>query len=370
MRRPHTDLTRYALRYSVGGRTCYVLTMTVRELGRRTTTEALSTDREGGLEGFARDLKAAHVQDLRKAVGQGGTLLGSLLVELPHEAVCEVPASRARKGEPARPVTIVIPADCALRLLDGQHRLAALQEAGQLDTALPVVAVHALDPKARRDLHLRANLGRPLQRRQLVDLLPASTTPLPRQLQARSSAVALLGELARRPESPFRGLVRLASTADARAIVAPRSLEAVLRRSLEVPSGCLFALRNLATGTDDTGAMLRVLLAFWNAVAAAFPQAWQAGPAESRLLSPPALSALGRCMDASMGAVAPTDPALEAHARRVVEAVRPLCRWTSGRWDVLGGLSWDDLGADRRHGEALGLAFIDAYRRSHRLKGR
>ncbi|GAB5550241.1 MAG: hypothetical protein SangKO_100010 [Sandaracinaceae bacterium] len=362
-------ITRYALRYGAEGDWYYLLTLAVGELDQLVAREPLSTDSEGSVEGFARGVKASYVRDLTNAVREGSTMLGALLVELPAEAVCEVPARRVRKGEPAQPVTIVIPEGGRVRLLDGQHRLAALVEAGQVGASLPVVAVHALAPEARRDLHLRSNLRRPLQSRQLADLLPASTTPLPRVLQARRSAVELVGELARRPASPFCGLVRLSSTDDARAVVSPRTLESVLRRSLDVPSGCLFALRNLATGVDDTGAMVRLTFAFWNAVAAVFPHAWNASPAESRILSTPGLSALGRLMDASMGTVSPADPSLEAFARRTVESIRPLCRWTSGRWDVLGGLSWDDLGTDRRHGEALGVALVDAFRhspRSHR----
>lgn len=361
-------ISRYALRYGAEGGWYYLLTLVVEELDRLVAPEPLSTDGDGRIEGFARGVKASHVRDLTRAVREGSTLLGALLVELPSEVVCEVPARRVRQGEPAQPVTLVIPEGGRIRLLDGQHRLAALVEAGQMDTSLPVVAVHTLEPEARRDLHLRSNLHRALQSRQLADLLPSSSTSLPRGLQARRSAVEVVGELARRPESPFHGLIRLASTADARATVPPRTLEAVFRRSLDVPTGCLFALRNVATGMDDVGAMVRVALAFWTAVAAAFPYAWNASPAESRILTTPGLSALGRLMDASMGTVSPTDPNLAAVARHAVESVGPQCRWTAGRWDIMGGLPWDALGTDRRHGEALGAALVNVFRHSPRLQ--
>ena len=360
--RPAPSFQRYALRYEGGGTRRYVLTLTAGELDRLAVAVPLDATDDGDLAGFARPTRRAHVRALAAAADD---LLGSVLVELPPD-VEERSQGYVRKGEPARPVTLTVPATAQLVLLDGHHRVQALVLAGRFDTPLPVVAVRAQTAASRRDLHLRANLARPPRAAELVDLVPDATTPLPPALQARQTAAALLGRLARLPESPFHGRIRLASTANSLGAVSRAAVERALRRSLDVPSGSLFALRNLATDNDDLGAMTVVVVAFWRAVAEAFPDAWATPPAQSQITSPPALAALFRLMDASMSALPPSSPDLPRHAAWAVEAVRPLCRWTGGRWEALGGVAWDALGSDPDHADVLGNAFADAYRRSLR----
>ena len=117
----------------------------------------------------------------------------------------------------------------------------------------------------------------------------------------------------------------------------------VLQESLATPAGCLFAYRNLATGELDFVGARRVLLLYWNAVKQTFPAAWGIPPSRSRLMHSVGLRAMGRLMNRVMSTVDVGRSTAATAVRRDLERIRPLCRWTSGSWEDLDGMRWNEL---------------------------
>ncbi len=169
--------------------------------------------------------------------------------------------------------------------------------------------------------------------------------------------------LNREPDSPFFGLVKRASSdVDDRrqSVVTDTSLVEALKESLESPSGVLFPYRNMATGTTDTDGIRHILMMYWNAVRDLFPDAWGQPPTKSKLMGGVGIRAMSRLMDRVMVHIDVTSSTAEAHTRRELSRIAPLCHWTSGTWDEL-GLPWDELQNVSKHISALSNYLARAY---------
>jgi hypothetical protein len=127
------------------------------------------------------------------------------------------------------------------------------------------------------------------------------------------------------------------------------------------PKGCLFTYKNSATGTVDVSGMRDVLLLFWNAVSAQFPDAWGLPPTRSRLMHGAGIRAMGRVMDHVMRSVAPDSREAASVVARELRILRPVCHWTGGAWTILDGVRWNEIQNVPSHVRALGDALVRAY---------
>ena len=143
-----------------------------------------------------------------------------------------------------------------------------------------------------RDQFLRINNARPLPRGLVTELLPTISSPLPPRLALRRTPSALCDLLNADEHSPFQGLID--GVTDRRvelrrqAVVTDTSIVKMLEESLTSPSGCLFPFRNMTSGETDFAGAAQVLLIYWGAVQATFPDAWGKSPAQSDFCAAPA----------------------------------------------------------------------------------
>jgi DGQHR domain-containing protein len=268
--------------------------------------------------------------------------------------ILEIPVPR--NGEP-RPAWIV----------DGQQRALAISKSRRRDLPVPVNAFVADEVEMQRDQFLRVNNTRPLPRGLITELLPEVSSPLPANLEARKIPSAVCELLNRDASSPFFELIRRASSpveARKRALISDASVIKPIQESISSPSGCLFPYRNLATGETDFSGILKVLLVYWTAVKQTFPDAWGKPPNRSRLMHGAGLRAMGRLMDRIMSSVDPRSPQAVCQVEQELRFIAPVCRWTSGRWEELGDLPWDELQNVPRHIRVLSSFLIRAYVRN------
>ncbi len=135
----------------------------------------------------------------------------------------------------------------------------------------------------------------------------------------------------------------------------------MIEESLTSPAGCLFPYRNIATGETDFDGICKVLVTYWTAVSRVFPQAWGKPPASSRLMHGAGIRAVGRIMDRVMpGIRLQQDNAVDLAAAEI-RRIAPLCRWTEGKWEDLGGVSWNEIQNVPRHIRLLSNVLIRAY---------
>lgn len=230
-------------------------------------------------------------------------------------------------------------------IVDGQQRAIALSRSKRKDLPVPVNAFIADGIDLQRDQFLRVNNTKPLPRGLVTELLPEVAIEISPRLSATKIPSELTKLLNNDPQSPFKGLIRRASTPSdqrRRATIADTSIVKMLQESITSSSGCLFPYRNIATGETDMAGIWQVLITYWTAVRDTFPDAWGEPPQRSRLMHGVGIRSMGRLMDKIMATIDPSTKKATQLVRSELSLVAPFCRWTEGDWEGL-GVKWNGL---------------------------
>ncbi len=73
------------------------------------------------------------------------------------------------------------------------------------------------------------------------------------------------------------------------------------------------------------------------------------------------IRSMGKVMDRIMGSINPHDRKATKTVRRELALVAPVCRWTSGRWEELSGVEWNQLQNLHKHLSILSNFLIRTY---------
>lgn len=352
----------------------YLFALTGPQLHSIADISRVSRNDAGELIGYQREEVRRHVQEIASYIDterESFLFPNSLIVALGTE-VKFVRSRGPKVGDEhmARGVLeIPVPGKNEAKpgfIVDGQQRALAMAKAKR-EFLCPVNAFVADEVDLQRDQFLRVNNTRPLPRGLITELLPEVTTQLPAKLAARKIPSAICNMLNEEEASPFKGLIRRASTTKQDKKVAVITDTGVLRmieESLSSPAGCLFPYRNIATGETDFDGIWAILITYWSAVRNVFPEAWGKKPAKSRLMHGAGLRAMGRLMDRIMSTVPIGDKDAIYRVEEELRYVASGCRWTSGRWDELGGLRWDEIQNVPKHIRMLSNHLIRLYMQS------
>lgn len=325
--------------------------LTADELMEIAEVSRIGRDDGGDLIGYQRPEVRKHVQNIQAYLdsNKGRALFpNTLILALASSATfTRVRGPKIDDGlAEAGTISIQVPRPGRRKpawIVDGQQRALALARCKNRQLPVPISAFVADDIATQREQFLRVNSSKPLPRGLVTELLPQVDTVLPTNLATRKVPAALCELLSRDPESPFRGLIRRASSAKRGGVVADTVIIRMLQDSYTSPSGCLFSYRNLATGETDFDGMRRLLHLYWRAVREAFPDAWAKPPTESRLMHGVGIRCMGKLMDRVMAQVDVHDRTAPARIRRELARVAPHCAWTSGSWADLEGMKWNEL---------------------------
>jgi len=146
-----------------------------------------------------------------------------------------------------------------------------------------------------------------------------------------------------------------------KAVIADSSVVGMISDSLSTPSGCLFPYRNIATGETDADSIWLIITTFWRAVQNVFPEAWGKDPVRSRLTHGVGIRSMGRLMDRVMPGIHLRGPKAVARVEDELRMVEPVCHWTSGRWEGLGDMQWNELQNVPRHIRILSNLLLRTY---------
>jgi len=333
----------------------YLFTLRADELSKIADIVRASRDNGGDLIGYQRPEVRKHVANILEYLNSNnGQVLFPNSIILAMSSAVRFTSTRGPRVDgqglaAAGTLQFTVPREGDPKpawIVDGQQRAVALSRCKRRDFPVLVSAFIADDIETQREQFLRVNSTKPLPRGLISELLPKVTTVLPANLAARRAPAALCDILARDPESPFHGLIRRSSGTAKRSpaeVVSDTALMQVIQESLSYPSGCLFAYRNLATGETDFDGVRHLLFVYWTAVRETFPDAWGKPPTQSRLMHSAGLRAMGKLMDRIMATVDIRRADALSRVRKELAALRSICNWTSGRWDPLNGLRWDEL---------------------------
>ena len=330
----------------------------------------ISRTQQGRLLGYQRGAVLRHIRNIAEYLDGSDVLLpNSLILALSadvrfrgrrgpragdhYTSVGTIELPLPRNGHP-KPAWIV----------DGQQRAFALARCRRRGFPVVVNAFVAERAEMQREQFLRVNSTKPLPRGLITELLPEVDGIFPAQLAVRRIPSAVCNLLNSDPDSPFRGLIRRSSTNDhrgGRAVVSDAAVVQMIHDSLVSPRGCLFTYRNVASGTVDLAGVRDVLVTYWNAVRAEFPEAWGPPPSRSRLMHGAGIRSMGRVMDHVMKVINIKDPGVRAEVRRELKVLRPVCRWTAGTWEILDGMRWNAIQNVPSHVRALSEGLVRSY---------
>lgn len=348
----------------------FLFSMTGEELLRIADISRLSRDDAGKLLGYQRSEVRKHVTDIVDYLNTNHVVFPNSII---LAVSSRVKFTRSRGPEvddgcaSAGTIEIPIPRDGESRpawIVDGQQRALALSKCTSRTLPVPINAFVADEVALQRDQFLRVNNTRPLPRGLITELLPQVSTNLPARMAARRIPSAICDWLNQEEQSPFRGLIRRSSQRpeeNTKAVVADTSLIKVLEESLSSPTGCLYPYRNMTTGDTDFEAIGRLLVTYWSAVRNVFPEAWGKPPEKSRLMHGAGIRAMGRLMDKIMPSIRARQKKGQQQVETELRLVAPICRWTTGAWESMNMLGWNEVQNVPRHIQMLSWVLINAY---------
>lgn len=346
----------------------YLFALAPDEVFQVADVSRISRDDAGKLIGYQRPGVRPHVNDIAEYLRGNEIVFPNALIMALDPDVRFRSSRGPRTGDGfATSGTLEIPIRPDRKpgfLVDGHQRSLALSESNRSDLPVPVAAFVTDNLELQRDQFLRINNSKPLPRGLVTELLPEVALPISPRLSANKLPSAIVDELHRKEDSPFHGLVRRPSYAvDERraAVIQDTSLIKMLKQSLQTSSGCLFPFRNVATGEADLDAIWHIVTTYWWGVRDTFPEAWGLPPTESRLMHGAGIIAMGRLMDRVMSSINPASSDARELVRVELQRIVDVCRWTSGNWDDLDGLAWNDVQNTPKHVRELSNALIRRY---------
>lgn len=78
------------------------------------------------------------------------------------------------------------------------------------------------------------------------------------------------------------------------------------------------------------------------------------------------IRSMGRLMDSIMPNIDARKPTAKADVIRELKLIAPICRWTSGRWEEMDDIKWNDITHTPRHINVLTNLLIRAYIKAKR----
>jgi len=366
-----TYIERKALKVSQrGGKVIYLLSLKASELLSISGISRVTRDDVGKLIGYQRAEVRRHVKEIADYLSSEDMLLAHPII-LAFTSEVRFVSSRGQKSfdglASAGMLEIPLPrkeSDKPAWIVDGQQRALAIQTLKDQDFAVPVCAFVADNVDLQRDQFLRINNSKPLPRGLVTELLPDVDSPLPPKLAVKKIPSALCDLLNKESGSPFKGLIKRPSTQGNRStseVITDTVIIKMIEESLTNPSGCLFPYRNIATSEYDQQAIWSVLTTFWSGVKQVFPEAWGKSPNTSRLMHGVGIRSLGKLMDRIMASINPSDENAQALVVKELRLIAPVCRWTSGAWEDLGGIEWNQLQNLHKHQAMLSNFLIRTY---------
>ena len=365
------QIERKALRIAQpSGTDLFLLTLNGHELLEIAGISRVSRDEDGKLLGYQRAEVRKHVREIAEYLQSPGMILAHPII-LSFNSSVRFVSSRGAKTSDGLAVSgtleIPIPKNNEVKpawIVDGQQRALAISLCSKQDFAVPICAFIADDVELQRDQFLRINNSRPLPRGLVTELLPEVSTNLPSNLAMKKIPAAFCDLLNRDDSSPFKGLIRRSSTEATQkkqCVVTDTVIIKMLEESLTQASGCLFPYRNIATGECDHNTIWHLLVSYWTAVKETFPEAWGLAPSKSRLMHGIGIRSMGKLMDRIVSSGNGLHDNAVKQFKRELAFVAPYCRWTSGNWNELGNMRFDDLQNVPKHHSILANYLVRKY---------
>lgn len=347
-----------------------VFSLTGDDLSKIAEISRISRDDAGKLIGYQRPEVKKHIQDIVDYLDSGDVLFPNAII-LALSSRAKFTSSRGPEVDDgcaiAGTVEIPLPQGDEPKpawIVDGQQRTIALCKSRKNNLGVPVCAFIADDVPIQKDQFFRINTTRPLPRGLISELLPEVSTNLPSRLASKQIPAAIVEWLATEANSPFFRLIRRSSMKPedaSKAPIADSSLMKAIEESISSPNGCLYPFRNVTTNETDFEGIFQVLTTYWTAVKNVFPNAWGKPPEKSRLMHGAGIRSMGRLMDKIMPSIRYRGKKGIQEVEKELALISSHCHWTSGNWDAMNGMPWNEVQNVPKHIQMLSWVIINMY---------
>jgi hypothetical protein len=159
-------------------------------------------------------------------------------------------------------------------------------------------------------------------------------------LLRRRYPALLLERLNLDEDSPLQYRIKTPTIIDG--VIKDNSVLTMLSASLE--DGALYDHFDSPSGEGDTDAMLRMLKAYWGAVAECFSEAWEGTPRTSRLVHGVGIASMGALMDEIVFCLGDDFIPSQVEFKEEIERIADACAWTEGEWSFgpQGATGWNE----------------------------
>lgn len=328
-------------------RTLYSFAVDGKLLHQFTTVSRIRRDEEANVRGYQRPEVLSHIGEIRRYLESPDPMIPNALV-VAFDSRVRFESDTPRAESATRSGTLVVPVDETLAdadkpgwLVDGQQRAAAIREANIASFPVCVTAFITDNMEEQRSQFILVNSTKPLPKGLIYELLPSTEGKLPSLLERRRFPAYLLERLNYDEDSPLYRMIRTPTTSEG--VIKDNSILKMVENSLT--DGALYQYRERVRGETDIDGMLDTLKAFWSAVGESFAPAWGLPPRRSRLMHGVGIVSLGFIMDAISDRNRVAAPPSVETFRQDLDALAPVCRWTSGFWDFGPGMQrkWNEL---------------------------
>ena len=348
----------------------YLFALTADELDQIADISRVERNDVGDLIGYQRPEVRRHIKNIVDYLDSDNPILPNAIVLSVNPSV-KFTKSRGPNTDDGitavGTIEIPIPSPSGKKpafIVDGQQRIAALQSAKNRSFPVPMTAFVAETVDLQRDQFVRVNSSKPLPSGLVTELLPLISAPIPASLTARQLPSAIVDQLNQSPDSPFKGLIKRPSMSQKEKKASPitdTSLVKALQEALKSPSSCLFPYKNLTTGETDIDGIWALLICYWSAVKAVFPEAWGLPATKSRLMHGVGIQSMARLMDRIMATTDPTSKGASAKVEKELQLISSQCAWTKGTWEALDRQPWNSLQNVPRDINRLSNHLVRAY---------
>jgi DGQHR domain-containing protein len=366
------SLTMNALRFRQGDAKVYSFILPGDKIAEIADMSRVKREgRANTLVGFQRSEIQAHVKQIGEYLDKGpGLFPNAVILAMTPGLTFQVkrgPSGVSFVGVEAGRLTIPRRPDGekVAWIVDGQQRSLALSKSKNGHILVPVIAFESASIETHREQFILVNRARPLKQRLIDELLPATDdTFLPRDLAANKVPSELCNLLNSKPQSPFyKRIARTSMKPDRRDVFVDSAIVRMIRDRMNGTSGALLHLKANGETGSDLAEMYRLLSAYWGAVAATFPQAWNLPPEKSRLTTAAGITVMGAMMDRICARVGFTHKNLLAVYTAELKKIAGDCAWTSGAWRGI-DLPWNALEMTSKSASRVIQALSAAYVRA------
>jgi DGQHR domain-containing protein len=330
-------------------RVLYSFAVDGKQLHRFAAVSRIRRSDSATIKGYQRPEVRNHIAEIRSYIESDGAMVPNALVIAFDERVRFESADVQPIGPAySRLGTLVVPLDEQWTederpgwIVDGQQRAAAIRDAEVNKFPICVVGFITADAQEQREQFILVNSTKPLPKGLIYELLPNTKAKLPSALQRRRFPAYIADRLNYDSDSPFRGLIQ--TPTNPAGLVKDNSILRMIEQSLT--EGALYGFRDQSGAGGQPEPILRVLKAYWSAVAEVFPTAWGLPPRRSRLMHGAGIVSMGLVMDAISDRFGQRVVPAQSDYAQDLNALSDVCRWTAGYWDFGPGAQrrWNEL---------------------------